>query len=803
MLSRDIRRVAILGSYLPRACGLATFTNDVYRTLASARPEWEVSVVAVNDDGGPYNYPSEVRFEIDQRPDSYRCAARYLAACEYDVLFVQHEFGLFAGAAGDMLFELLDNTRLPVVTMLHTVLKNPDDDQFRVIRRLVARSADVITMSARGSGFLADVYDVDSRKINVIPHGIPDVPFTDPIFFKDQFGLLGKKVALTFGLLSPGKGIEYAIDALPTVVAEHPDLVYVILGATHPHLLQREGERYRESLVRRVHELEMDEHVRFVNQFVELDELTQYLGAADLYLTPYLNETQITSGTLAYAYGCGNAVISTPYWHAADLLTDGRGRLVPFRDSAAIADAMIDLFDNEIERHKIRKRAFLEGRDMVWPAVGERMVTLLQRAHNRMFIAQASRSRVEKAGAARDGTRAAVGPVDAASLLEPVCDTDDVEINLQHLMALTDDVGLIQHSSYDTPNWHEGYCTDDNVRALLLATYLQDLGLHTSVAERLGRRYRAFVNYALHPESHMVRNFMSFDRRWLEDRGSDDCVGRVAWVLGSCVKLSPDPDVEAWAAQHFELVLQHCADTTSPRSWCFGILGAVEYQKKFPGERASKMLMQQLAKRIAEAFERHRAKDWRWCENVISYDNARVPHALLEAGYSLNEPQWSNTALDALRWLCQIQSAPEGHFRPIGNHGFYERGEHLPVFDQQPLEAWATVSAALAAFRRTGDSAWVDEARRGIEWFLGRNDLRTPIARPETGGCYDGLQFDRVNRNQGAESTLAWLIAATEWRAYLDSTRRRRISHTGVASAQRPDDFVGRADVASGKATEV
>ncbi|MFG0262989.1 MAG: glycosyltransferase family 4 protein, partial [Novipirellula sp. JB048] len=596
MESRSLKRVALIGSYLPRPCGIATFSNDVFKSLKAARPDWELSVLAVNDPQHDYEYPDEVRFVIEPTTEGYARAAAFLKASQFDAIFLQHEFGLFGGLAGDRIFSLLDRVRTPLVTMFHTILDKPDEHQFRVTRQLAARSSHLITMSPRGEQFLSDVYQVDRERISVLPHGIPDVAFIDPIFYKEELGLLGRKVALTFGLLSPGKGIEYAIESLPHVVEKHPDLVYVILGATHPHLLQQEGERYRESLQAKVDELGLHDHVRFVNQFVELEDLTHYLCASDVYLTPYLNQAQITSGTLAYAYGCGNAVISTPYWYAEDMLADGRGRLVDFRNAEAIAEAMNELLDDEITRSKMRKSAYLEGRQMTWPVVSQQMAEILESAHNRMFTHVDPRGRPEKSLTKRTSVSADELQVvdrlllaineDADQLTQSLSDV--VQIKLDHLVALSDDVGLVQHASYQIANWHEGYCTDDNTRGILLTLALDRLGFRHPQLAKLSRTYRAFLNYAIEPTSHAVRNFMGFDRRWLEDHGSDDCLGRVVWTLGACVDTADDLDTESWATGLFDSILSQTLTCSSPRAWSFGILGAAHYQNHFAGECRSR-----------------------------------------------------------------------------------------------------------------------------------------------------------------------------------------------------------------------
>ena len=769
MYLRRLQRIALIGSYLPRPCGIATFSGDVFRSLCGARGDWKVDVMALND-GGRYDYPAEVRFEIDQRATSYQRAARFLDANHYDAIFLQHEYGLFGGRSGDMLFELLDRTRIPLVSMLHTVLKDPDEDQFRVLRRLAARSSQVITMSDTGHRFLNDVFGVSDDRIVTMPHGIPDTQYVEPNSAKGQFDLDGRSVALTFGLLSPGKGIEHAIEALPAVVDRHPDLTYVLLGATHPHLVQREGERYRESLQRRVDELGLHDNVRFVNKFVEIDELTRWIAAADVYVTPYLNEAQITSGTLAYAYGCGKPVVSTPYWHAADLLRDGRGRLVPFRDPRAMSESLNELFDAPSLRRDIAHRAYAEGRAMTWPAIGNRMAECLEAAHNQMFsrvdagtprrrTSPRVRPAVDAATASNTGDRRSPWTDPTSTLRDQLC--RQVDLNLAHLSAMTDDVGLVQHATFDLPNWHEGYCVDDNCRGLLLTTMMGDD--RDVESDRLHRIYKTFVNYAVEPETGAVRNFMGFDRTWLERRGSDDSIGRVAWSLGRCVGDSENADDQDWAMSLIDPVVREAAATTSPRTWAFVILACDGVLRRFDGHREYRRMMDELADRFVNLYRDRAGEGWRWIEDIVTYDNAKIPESLLVAGTRSKRPELTEVGLEMLEWLTEVQTAPEGHFRPIGNDGFLQRGKALPSFDQQPLEAWATVSACLEAGHVTGEERWYEHGDEALAWFLGRNDLRTPVVDLVTGACHDGVQHNRINRNRGAESTLAWLLSVCRW----------------------------------------
>ncbi len=734
-------KVAVLGNFPPRRCGIATFTADLVGALAAYDRETSVFSVAMNDAAEGYDYPAQVRFELEQSDlRDYHRTADFLNLQNVEVVSVQHEFGIFGGPAGSHLLTLLRELRAPVVTTLHTVLEHPNAAQRAVMDELCARSERVVVMSDLGRHFLETVYGVPEDKIDVIPHGIPDVPFTDANFYKDAFNVEGKTVLLTFGLLSPNKGLEHAIRALPEIVAAHPDVVYIILGATHPHLLRTEGESYRLSLQRLARALGVENHVIFYDRFVELDELLTFIGAADVYVTPYTNREQITSGTLAYALGAGKAIVSTPYWYAEELLAEGRGVLTPFADPEALAENVLALLDNDAERHALRKRAYLHGRGMIWREVAA--------SYNASF----TRARERWSGASR------------MSLPKPLSErpAEFPPLELRHLRRLTDDTGIFQHALHTVPNYHEGYTTDDNARALLAGVRLEGYGdadLHD-----LSARYLAFLNYAFDPVTRRFRNFMSYDRRWLEAVGSEDAHGRAVWALGTVLGRSHEPNLRGVASTLFEQALPETLLFTSPRAWAFALLGVGSYLERFAGDRSAQTAQLALAERLAALHTEQSSAGWEWFEPGLSYCNAKLPHALITAGDSLGRSELTELGLTTLRWLTEQQLSGD-HLSFIGNSGFYQQGGVRATFDQQPVEAHAQVSACLEAYRVSGDPAWLREAHRAFEWFLGENDLGLPLYDPHSGGCRDGLHADRVNQNQGAESTLAFLLSLLELRA--------------------------------------
>jgi glycosyltransferase involved in cell wall biosynthesis len=710
--------------------------------MATEFPAMQCLVVPVNDRAGGYDYPAEVRFELEEQDlPSYLRAADFLNITDVDVICVQHEFGIFGGPAGSHVLALLRELRMPIVTTLHTVLREPNAEQRRVMRELTRISTRLVVMTERGRELLCEVNQAPAAKVDLIPHGIPNMPFADPNYFKDEFGVAGKQVMLTFGLLSPNKGIEFALQALPEIIQEFPNVVYIVLGQTHPNLLRDEGEAYRLSLERLAKDLGVQKHVVFFNRFVELEELMRFIGAADIYLTPYLTEAQITSGTLAYAFGAGNAVVSTPYWHAAELLTAERGKLVPFRDAKAIARAVVELFRDEPLRHLMRKNAYKLGRDMVWNRVAQLYAKSFEQArHDHSFVGRKS---------------SPIKTLDEQPGQLPL-------LKLDHLFRLSDSTGIFQHASFTVPNFSEGYCTDDNARALVLALMLKKLGHDSPQLGALAATYAAFLNYAFDRGRGRFRNFMSFERAWLEEVGSEDCQGHALWALGLCVAQSGQGGFQMLAAQLFERALPVAADFASPRAWAFTLIGIDEYLQRFSGDRRANHIREALTAKLMQRYADAATEDWHWFEEVVSYANAKLPHALILSGRCMNAASMLQTGLQALRWLVKIQTSPSGAFRPIGSNGFYRRGGERAQFDQQPIEAQATISACIEAYHATGDMFWVGEARRAFEWFLGRNDLGLALYDAGTGGCRDGLHGDRLSQNQGAESTLAFLLALAE-----------------------------------------
>lgn len=747
----NTRNVAFLGDYVPRRCGIATFTADICEAVAAEFPSAQCIVGSVNDRPEGYDYPERVRFEIDEQElDSYRRAAEFLNINNVEVVSVQHEFGIYGGAAGSHLLTFLREVRMPVVTTLHTVLSEPNADQRAVMKELDALSNRFIVMAERGRHMLETIYGVASEKIDLIPHGVIDMPFIDSNFYKDIFGVEGKTVLLTFGLLSPNKGIEYVIEALPAILQRHPNVVYLVLGATHPHLIAREGEVYRRKLEQLAKDRGVQDHVIFYDRFATLEELKEFIGAADIYITPYLNEAQVTSGTLSYTFGAGKAIISTPYWHAQELLDGERGVLVPFRDAAAISEGVNHYLANPTLMTAMRKRAWKAGREMIWPVVARRYMESFERARASLSVPS----------------------VETVAIREVQNDSYPIPpLKLDYLFKMSDHTGIFQHAIYNVPNYHEGYCTDDNARAFILTVLLQELGDSSPEVDKLATSYLAFLWYAFDANTCRFRNFMNHHREWIERAGSEDSHARALWAVGTALGRSRDEGHRNLCALLFQRGLPPVARFSSPRAWAFTLLAIHEYLRSFSGDRVVSQMRDVLAGQLVGLFRANSSPGWQWFERTATYDNAKLSHALILSGHWTSNGEMLDIGLSSLRWLLDAQTAEGGHFAPIGCHGFWSQNGERARFDQQPLEACAMVSACLEAYGVTREEFWLDAARRCFEWFLGRNDLGQSLYDPITGGCRDALLQDHLNQNQGAESCLAFSLSLAELRSVVTNSK--------------------------------
>jgi glycosyltransferase involved in cell wall biosynthesis len=737
--------VAFISSYIPRQCGIGTFTNDLAVSVSGIMDE-KVSlssflIAAINDVNEGYRYPREVKLEIKEKDiNDYLEAAQFLNHSDSEVVSLQHEFGLFGGKDGSYITSLISNLRKPLVTTLHTILDNPTPEQLRIIKEIALYSSYLVVLSEKAVEMLKSIYGIPEEKIVHIPHGAPDVPFLDPAYYKDKFQLQDKKVILTFGLLSPGKGITDVINALKEVVRKNPDVTYIILGATHPNIKKLHGEEYREGLERLVKQNGLQDNVIFINRFVDFNQLLEFILMCDIYISPYHNKEQIVSGTLTYAVACGKAVISTPYWYAEELLSGNRGILVPFKDVKAMVKALIRLIDDEKKRNELRRNAYDYGRNIIWNKVASQYVDVFEKSIKEYKTIQVPRTEVR--------AKKLIGLPD---------------INLNHLKNLTDDTGIIQHAKYIVPNRFEGYCTDDNARALL-ATVLNKKIVNEKSILPLVNTYFSYLYYAFNEEKGLFRNFMSYSWEWLDDTGSEDSNSRVIYALGYTMKNPPAESYLPLCKTLFDRSIVKMKNFKSPRAIARILIGCIFYLKIFSGATEIKKICRVFAEKLSMMYEENKDQKWHWFEKIVAYSNARMPQAMLAAGAFFNNKKYIHQGLESLNWLIHIQynksgSASGGHMSLVGNNGWYRKGKSKALYDQQPVEIPSLISASYQAYCITKDEKWLSVIQICFEWFLGRNDRDEMLYDHSTGGCCDGLSINIRNENQGAESTLSWLIS--------------------------------------------
>ena len=728
------RKVAFISSFPPRRCGIATFTSDLIKSTAvAARDEFEPLVVAMRS--GDLKYKDPVKFEIRQEvKNDYICAADYINFSHVDVVSVQHEFGLFGGEAGSYLTLLLNKLNAPVITTLHTVLNDPDPAYYKSLVDVCNASYKVVTMNERGVDMLRDVYGISGKKVELVAHGIPDLPFVDSNYYKYKFGMEGRRTILTFGLLSKNKGIEVMLKAMPAIVRAEPSVLYVILGMTHPAVLRQDGESYRFSLQRMVKELNLKKHVIFHNRFVNDEELRNFLCAADVYATPYLSQEQLTSGTLSFAVGTGKAVVSTPYWAAQELLADGRGKIVPFGDSGAMSDSVVEIVKDDSLFYSLRRRAYEYGRSRTWPKIGQK--------YWKLFSA--------KTMPIRFITKTAPPP---AETISPTVELP--EPSLAHMEKLTDDVGLYQHAKFTVPNREYGYCTDDNARAVIAMTKYYSQYTDPRALQLLD----AYLSFTLHSQNEdgSIRNLMNFDRSWVKNEPAHDSLGRVLWALGTVMANPPAPSYLPIIKDCFDKSVKHVL-RLQPRGMSYSILGMSDYLKQFPGASDIKRQMATAADNLVVQYEENKFPDWHWFEDTMTYDNGILPQSLFVAGFYFGNKRYFDVAEETCEFLLKATFNGK-HFSFVGNNGWYERGKSKARFDQQPIEAASTVMMLRTAYDATQNTEFLKLQRKAFDWFLGENDLHIPLYDFRTKGCCDGLMAAGVNLNQGAESTLSFLLS--------------------------------------------
>ncbi|MDE2405142.1 MAG: glycosyltransferase family 4 protein [Sphingomonadales bacterium] len=717
-------RVAVIGTYLPRKCGLATFTADVVEQLRAHHPEIAVDVYALDNPDQGLAYDGLAGVISAGEAADYARVARAINESGADVVWIQHEFGIFGGADGALVCDFVDRLAAPLVVTLHTVLTHPSDNQRAIIDHLVRRASQVMVMSRHGRELLLRHHHAPAGLVALIPHGAPDRPFGREAAFKRQLGLAERPVLMTFGLLGPGKGIDHMIEALPAIVARHPDVVYRVVGQVHPGL-GAAGGSYRDSLHALADRLGVAGHVLWEERFLDTPELLDQLEACDIYVTPYLNLQQSTSGTLSYAVALGKAVVSTPYVHARELLAEDAGILVEPDSPDALSAAINRLLDDPALLVATKRQAYARGRETIWPEFAAASADLVRRAAS---------------------PRLREAPLTATPGLTAV-------------FAMSDGTGMLQHGIGPVPDRRHGYCLDDNARALML------MNVATGPAQELHSRaltYASFLQHAWNPDVRRFRNFMAFDRAWCEDIGSDDSNGRALWALGHTVEHQADPALRRWALGWFDTVAPVFSAMDYPRTLAFAMLGSAAVVRAMGPDAEWHAEARRILERGGDLLHRllatSRRPDWTWFETMLGYDNPRLPQALIEAGQLLQRADWLDAGVESLAWIADRQRAAAGHFRPVGSETFGHDFDAYP-FDQQPLEAQAAVEAAWSAFVATGDGRWRDHARTAWRWYFGGNDRGVCLADLASGRCRDGVTPRGANENCGAESILAFQLA--------------------------------------------
>ncbi|MFM2359864.1 MAG: hypothetical protein RLY16_1857 [Bacteroidota bacterium] len=754
-------RVAVLGNFLPRRCGIATFTHNLTNAILGATqkrdtPVSDLFVVAMNDRDQAYDYPEIVKHTIRQHEkEDYKIAAEFINASGADICLVQHEFGIYGGESGAFLLGLMQALKMPIVCTVHTVLQTPSYHERHIIRRMGELSQKMVVMSKLAVNFLSTIYQIPLQKIAIIHHGVPDFSTVK----REPTPLLnypGKKVMSTFGFLGRSKGIETVINALPDVIAKNPDVVYIVLGQTHPNVKRHCGEEYRDYLKELARKNGVADHVVFEDGFFAEDELKNFLLGLDIYITPYLNEAQITSGTISYAVGAGACIVSTPFWHAKELLEDGRGRTFGFGDSDDLARVLNELLEDPQQIEDIKERAFEYGKKMYWNRVGQ---------HYRKMFEKAIANPIETSNSNRY-TKLAGMP----------------KFSLDHVRRLTDDTGMIEHATYSIPDYKEGYCLDDNARALLLVLNAYELGIDKQ-AIGLADTYLRFIKL-MQREDGYFRNDLSFDKRFLDETGSDDAFGRTIWAMGYLIRLAPNDSHFQFAKDVFFRALPNFEKINSIRAIGNIIIGLSNFLKRYPDNEGVMHILNNLTKKLIRQYHDEADATWKWFEPILSYDNAIMPLSLWYAYAITRDKEVYEVAKESTNFLEQ-KTIREGHVSLVGNQCWHHKGETIAVsYGQQPIDAMAMVMMYHKAYLVTRDVRYHDRMLLSFSWFLGNNDLGIPLYDEESKGCCDGLEYHSVNRNQGAESTLSYQLSyLTVWAAEMEQQAHQPQSQTGKTKA--------------------
>jgi len=718
-------RILFMGTFPPRECGIATFTQDLSSSIDRRfSPKIKSKILAMNKDSSNiYNYPKDVIFQVDDSDlENYiNIAKKVNKSSSIKLVNVQHEFGIFGGGEyGENLIPFLEMVNKPVITTFHSVMPEPDEKLIKVVRFIASKSS-IVVMNKTGADILRDKYGI-KEGITIIPHGIPSVKFSSSRIEKAKLGFKNRIILCSFGLMNPGKGYEYVIEALPEIVKRFPKLLYLIIGETHPVVRMNEGEEYRNSLQKRVKELGLSKNVKFYNKYVTLEEIVKYLKASDLYICSSTNPEQITSGTLVYAMGCGRAVVSTPFLHAKEYVTPERGILTKFEDSKSISDAVIKILSSNELKKSMERNAYAFTRSMTWPNVALSYMKLFDRYTK---ISDRHEKKLPK-------------------------------IRFSHLMNLTDDFGIIQFAKYTTPDKRFGYCLDDNARALTAACMYYDIS-KSRPKLKLIRTYLDFIKYVFQGNGKFI-NFVDYNKKLNGKEISEDSFGRTMKALGYLTSMENIPDgMKSEAEDMIKKSSDKSLRLVSPRAISFSIIGLYHYNKTRPSD-GNLDLIRKLADRLVESYNSSSSDEWQWFEGYMTYSNSRLPESLFCAYLATEDKKYLDIGKKTLDFLISV-TFEEDVFEPIGQNGWYSRNGKKARFDQQPVDTASMVQTLLLAKSATGNEEYMNKAMDAFHWFLGKNVLNQMVYNEFTGGCHDGLGHASVNLNQGAESTISYIIA--------------------------------------------
>ncbi len=730
-------KIVVVGNYPPRKCGIATFTQNLITAILNSNKgnndDIEIEVIAMNDANNHYDYPDIVKRIISENDkQSYLKAANYINESGATVCVLQHEYGIFGGNSGILVLGLIKALKIPLVSTFHTVLEHPDYHQREVLKSIARYSSRIVVMCSKAKRMLKNVFDVEPKKINIIEHGVPD--FEELIKEKPvrPQKWKGKKIIITFGLLNRNKGIETVIRALPEVVKKHPEVLYVVLGKTHPNVVKQHGEEYRENLKRITKQLNVETHVEFLDQFVSEKDLAVILSLADIYITPYLNKEQITSGTLSYALGAGLAVVSTPYWHAEEILANDNGRFFDFHDCQGLARVLNDLLDDEAAIKDLQEKSKQNSSHNRWPVVGVQYHDLL--------------INVTK---------------NAIQYLQEIKSTPEIpSFSFKAVERLTTQTGILQHAQGVVPYYKEGYSLDDNARAVLVSQ-MANSRFHNEKYQDFLIKYLAFL-LLMHREDGTVNNMLSYYNQIIDAKLSEDTYGRTVWALGYVVKATNNDSVFRVAHELFHSLIQNTSHLNHSRGLANTILGLYHYIRKFPDQIDQISNLTMLADKLCEHYEAHSISRWNWFDAEVTYDNGLLPAALYFAFQITHNKRYLDIANKASGFIEDICFS-NNHLSLVGNKTWESDSKDKSNVGQQPLDAAAMVLMYDARYKTLNDSHSVEYLKKSFFWFFGENDLNIPLYDVRNKGVYDGLEEFEVNLNQGAESNItylmAWLIA--------------------------------------------